>query len=486
MNKERGALPKPFGESFPVNESRSAFQRIIRQAPDLQIYDGDNDYDSRILKYAESKKKVQGLIVDDTVPPLPEKMIREKKPFLARAQYFQEGLHHRLSFYVVVVKQGEFENYPALWLQIIPPIKRVSNLYVSMIQDDKPVYLEIPIQGAPPQVRVMEMSMEKMKVFSGKAAKLFPTQQYLKGVKVQMVNIGEAQVSGPVTQTGDDEAELEIQKMSKKSKDAISSYMEEDFTEKFNPNREKDPAAAPRATPAEKEKKDPARSDAPPRALLLLQNAQLNRIYTEALKEIGYQCLNPASILDVKREHLADVGLVVMDSEQEGHHAVDWLSVWIDKQWMLPGRFVIVAESTDQFRRDEWRPLGKGLALRTNYPEQWVGQRLREWLGVKKKEEMAEEEAETERLVLVADDEPDMLDITSSLLVENGFKVVTAMNGREVVREAKNRKPDLILLDLKMPEYDGLQALNTIRSFSLTKETPVIIISGYYGPEHVH
>ena len=65
--------------------------------------------------------------------------------------------------------------------------------------------------------------------------------------------------------------------------------------------------------------------------------------------------------------------------------------------------------------------------------------------------------------ILLVDDEPDILEIISYNLKAEGYKVKTASSGREGVEKAKKVRPDLILLDVMMPEMDGIEACEQIR-----------------------
>lgn len=66
--------------------------------------------------------------------------------------------------------------------------------------------------------------------------------------------------------------------------------------------------------------------------------------------------------------------------------------------------------------------------------------------------------------ILLVDDEPDILEIVSYNLSSEGYEVFTAKNGVEGVAKAKKKKPHLIILDVMMPEMDGIEACETIRS----------------------
>ena len=62
--------------------------------------------------------------------------------------------------------------------------------------------------------------------------------------------------------------------------------------------------------------------------------------------------------------------------------------------------------------------------------------------------------------ILLVDDEPDILEIVGYNLKNEGYQVFTASSGKEGVAIAKEVKPDLILLDVMMPEMDGIEASN--------------------------
>ena len=65
--------------------------------------------------------------------------------------------------------------------------------------------------------------------------------------------------------------------------------------------------------------------------------------------------------------------------------------------------------------------------------------------------------------ILLVDDEPDILEIVGYNLSTEGYQVVTAENGIEAVKKAKKEKPHLIILDVMMPEMDGIEACEQIR-----------------------
>lgn len=77
---------------------------------------------------------------------------------------------------------------------------------------------------------------------------------------------------------------------------------------------------------------------------------------------------------------------------------------------------------------------------------------------------------------LVADDEPDMLRFLKSQLVED-FEVLEAVDGQQAIEKASQFLPDIILLDMMMPEKDGLQACREIRERTSTQSIPIILLT---------
>ena len=65
--------------------------------------------------------------------------------------------------------------------------------------------------------------------------------------------------------------------------------------------------------------------------------------------------------------------------------------------------------------------------------------------------------------ILLVDDEPDILEIVGYNLSSEGYQVITAENGIEAVKKAKKEKPHLIIMDVMMPEMDGIEACEQIR-----------------------
>lgn len=83
-----------------------------------------------------------------------------------------------------------------------------------------------------------------------------------------------------------------------------------------------------------------------------------------------------------------------------------------------------------------------------------------------------------QKTILIIDDEPDTLTYFSSLLQDNGFKTVLADNGDEGLKRVREMRPDLITLDITMPETSGVRCYRELRERDEWKSIPVIMITG--------
>ena len=80
-------------------------------------------------------------------------------------------------------------------------------------------------------------------------------------------------------------------------------------------------------------------------------------------------------------------------------------------------------------------------------------------------------------LVLVADDDPDILSLVSLRLEKAGYEVVTATDGRQAFDAIREQRPAAAILDVRMPEMDGLEVMRSIRADEESKDMIVIALS---------
>jgi DNA-binding response OmpR family regulator len=88
-------------------------------------------------------------------------------------------------------------------------------------------------------------------------------------------------------------------------------------------------------------------------------------------------------------------------------------------------------------------------------------------------------------MILVVDDEPEICKLLSSFLKAKKFSVNVAANGRQALEELKKNKPDLIILDVKMPEMGGFELLKRLKSNPLYSTIPVIMLTVQSESRHV-
>ncbi len=87
------------------------------------------------------------------------------------------------------------------------------------------------------------------------------------------------------------------------------------------------------------------------------------------------------------------------------------------------------------------------------------------------------------KLIMIVDDDTAILSLVQQVLEQNGFQAVTTSGARACLSLLPFKKPDLLLLDMTMPEMDGSELFAKIRSYPQTAQTPVIFMTGLVSPE---
>lgn len=85
---------------------------------------------------------------------------------------------------------------------------------------------------------------------------------------------------------------------------------------------------------------------------------------------------------------------------------------------------------------------------------------------------------EDAKTVLVVDDDPDAREYLSTVLQDNGFTATTANDGVEAIASLERRVPDLVALDITMPEKSGVAVYRKLKEDERLKSVPVIIVTG--------
>lgn len=90
---------------------------------------------------------------------------------------------------------------------------------------------------------------------------------------------------------------------------------------------------------------------------------------------------------------------------------------------------------------------------------------------------MGSDGGRSSKTILVVDDEEDLRQSVADALESQGYNVVLAADGREGIDDAVAHEPDLILVDYRMPEVDGVEFLRSLRARNEVKHTPVMIVT---------
>lgn len=82
--------------------------------------------------------------------------------------------------------------------------------------------------------------------------------------------------------------------------------------------------------------------------------------------------------------------------------------------------------------------------------------------------------------ILIVDDEQDVLEVLGKRLLGAGYQVIKAQSGQEAITKAKNELPNLIVLDIIMPDMDGGKVAHILKECETTKDIPVIFLTCLY------
>lgn len=87
--------------------------------------------------------------------------------------------------------------------------------------------------------------------------------------------------------------------------------------------------------------------------------------------------------------------------------------------------------------------------------------------------------------ILIVDDQPHIIKVLSLHLRLDNYEVVTASGGREALLKIESEQPDLVLLDIMMPDFDGRMVLETIRADPAHRDLPVIMLTALDDDEEI-
>ena len=92
---------------------------------------------------------------------------------------------------------------------------------------------------------------------------------------------------------------------------------------------------------------------------------------------------------------------------------------------------------------------------------------------------------DTKKTIMVVDDNPDIITIVRTILEGKGYNVMSAYSGAELLSTLEKDKPDLVVLDIMMPQMDGLEVLTRMKAAPDTASIPVILLTAKVQYEDV-
>jgi len=105
---------------------------------------------------------------------------------------------------------------------------------------------------------------------------------------------------------------------------------------------------------------------------------------------------------------------------------------------------------------------------------------IRELLAGAQASMESEQASRLKKRIMVVDDDPNAVDVLRQFLLKFGYSdIVSTFSGREALASIAERVPDLLILDMQMPEMSGYEVIGRLKGDPKTKDMPVLIISGY-------
>ena len=81
--------------------------------------------------------------------------------------------------------------------------------------------------------------------------------------------------------------------------------------------------------------------------------------------------------------------------------------------------------------------------------------------------------------ILIVDDDKDLQQTLSAILASEGYEIFAAENGKQAIQEVQSRFPNIVLLDMRLPDMDGMKILEKIKKTIPEFDSPIIILTAY-------
>lgn len=217
-----------------------------------------------------------------------------------------------------------------------------------------------------------------------------------------------------------------------------------------------------------------------PKKILVIEDNEQNRILMrQILKSRGYEVLEAvdgAAGLEMAKKHMPDLILLDLQMPVMGGFAV------IRELRETPelSKLKVIAVTSFAMKGDREKALEAGFDDYVTKPID-----TRQFVELVKNFLPGENNANTLKkpVILCVDDKPENLKLLENILAPRGYEVVSAASGEEALRKIKTLTIDLVLLDLMMPEMDGLQVSRKIKGNKKYRKIPIVMLTAYTGVE---
>jgi PAS domain S-box-containing protein len=203
-----------------------------------------------------------------------------------------------------------------------------------------------------------------------------------------------------------------------------------------------------------------------PLVLIVTDDAASHQLAGDYLTEVGYDvAVIPQVEAIIGTVNAKWFYAVVIDRKLVDQHGEQELLKCRSK---IPPRIPLVIFSVDDHGRPAFSLFGKERAIQERLNSRLVD-------AIRRSDKTPGKELKT---VLIIDDEPALLELLTKTLLQKGFIVLRAADGRKGVEFATNHLPEVIILDFSMPEFNGIQIAEQLRAHPRTKNIPILINTG--------
>ena len=203
-----------------------------------------------------------------------------------------------------------------------------------------------------------------------------------------------------------------------------------------------------------------------PLVLIVTDDAASHQLAGDYLTEVGYDvAVIPQVEAIIGTVNAKWFYAVVIDRKLVDQHGEQELLKCRSK---IPPRIPLVIFSVDDHGRPAFSLFGKERAVQERLNSRLVD-------AIRRSDKTTGKELKT---VLIIDDEPALLELLTKTLLQKGFIVLRAADGRKGVEFATNHLPEVIILDFSMPEFNGIQIAEQLRAHPRTKNIPILINTG--------